>query len=289
MIDYSPIQTISFDQKQFFIKRDDLLDQDFSGNKGRKLLYFLDHPFPHIDTLISHGSNQSNAMYSLSVLAKRKGWRFIYYTDHIPSYLENNPIGNYQMALANGMELRFGDGYLGSHPSSTLCIKEGGAIQEAQYGIMRLANEIKEWKEQQSITNLKIFLPSGTGTTALYLQSFLKDEVLTVPCVGDREYLLQQFHDLEPDLDHYPTILKPLKKYHFGKLYPHLYQLWKRLNNETLIEFDLLYDPIGWETLLHYHKEYANCTLMYIHQGGVIGNISMVERYKRKYDKISKN
>ena len=70
-----------------------------------------------------------------------------------------------------------------------LFISEGGAVKEAQYGIKILADEINEWKIANKIKSIKVFLPSGTGTTALFLQKYLKDEVLTTPCVGNLDYL----------------------------------------------------------------------------------------------------
>lgn len=82
----SPIEQITFNNQKYFIKRDDLLHPDFSGNKARKFYYFLKNDFPSIKKIISHGSAQSNAMYSLSVLAKLKGLKFDYYVDHIASF-----------------------------------------------------------------------------------------------------------------------------------------------------------------------------------------------------------
>lgn len=82
----SPVQQITFQNQSFLIKRDDLLHKDFSGNKARKFYYYFINDFPNIDTVISYGSNQSNAMYSLSILAKLRGWKFLYYVDHIPSF-----------------------------------------------------------------------------------------------------------------------------------------------------------------------------------------------------------
>ncbi|MGB3750684.1 MAG: 1-aminocyclopropane-1-carboxylate deaminase [Arcobacteraceae bacterium] len=286
-ISNSPINSIIFNDKTFLVKRDDLLDKDFSGNKARKFLYFLEHDFSHITTLISHGSNQSNAMYSLSVLAKIKNWQFIYYTDHIPSYLEQNPQGNYKYALQNGMTLQVKENFSKSdinRDRSTLFIEEGGALSEASFGLKTLANEISLYKDDNKIENLKVFLPSGTGTTALFLQKFLDVEVLTCSCVGDDEYLKKQFLALEPDATLHPTICKTTKKYHFGKLYRENYTVWKELKEQTNIEFDLLYDPIGWNKLLdHFDPKY---TYIYIHQGGLIGNESMLARYVYKYEKI---
>jgi 1-aminocyclopropane-1-carboxylate deaminase/D-cysteine desulfhydrase-like pyridoxal-dependent ACC family enzyme len=291
----SPIEEVTFKNQSFLVKRDDLLHKDFSGNKARKFYYFFINDFPAIDTIISHGSNQSNAMYSLSVLAKLKGWKFIYYVDHIPSFLKENPQGNYKYALKNGMQIIEDSNF--NHSTfniqhSTLFINEGGAIKEAQMGLEILANEITEYQKKNTIKNLKVFLPSGTGTTALFLQKYLECEVLTCPCVGDSEYLKKQFLELEPNEKLHPTIVEPPKKYHFGKLYKENYILWKELKKQTKIEFDLLYDPIGWNTLSHstfnIRPERSalgvqHSTLLYIHQGGLIGNETMIERYIYKY------
>jgi len=281
----SPVEQVSFHDKIFLIKRDDLLDKDFSGNKARKFFYFLEKEFSKVTTLISHGSNQSNAMYSLSVLCNLKDWNFIYYINHLPSYLKDNPQGNYKYALENGMKLIIKEDFIKDDidvDDTKLFIEEGGALEEASYGLRILANEIDEYKRVHNIDNLKIFLPSGTGTTALFLQKFLDIEVLTCACVGDDNYLREQFFDLEKDEKYHPTILQRKKKYHFGKLYKENYLLWKELKSQTNIEFDLLYDPIGWDTLLYnYDDKY---TYLYIHQGGLIGNESMIQRYIHKYN-----
>ena len=292
----SPIEQIKFNNQSFLIKRDDLLHIDFTGNKARKFYYFFKNDFPNITTLISHGSNQSNAMYSLSVLCKLKGWKFIYYTHHIPLYLKENRQGNYKYALENGMELKIFEENktiedIEFDKNNTILIKESGAIQEASYGLEILAKEIKAYTDKNNIQDLKVFLPSGTGTTALFLQKYFINqcdkseyaiEVLTCPCVGDIEYLKKQFSVLENDEKLHPTILKPKKKYHFGKLYQENFQIWKELKEQTNIEFDLLYDPIGMSTFLKYLKDKSSMFL-YIHQGGIKGNVTMIERYRYKW------
>ena len=287
----SPVEKIKFNDICFLLKRDDLLHKEFSGNKARKFYYYLNNHFPNITKVASHGSNQSNAMYSLSVLAKAKGWEYVYYTDHISQHLKQNPSGNYKHALDNGMKMiekaKCDIPYEKIDlEEGTLFINEGGALKEAQYGIKILADEIKEYKQRHKVDDLKVYLPSGTGTTALFLQKFLDIEVLTSPCVGDSEYLKKQFFELEENESFHPTILSPRKKYHFGKLYKSSYELWIELKKQTNIEFDLLYDPVGWDTLL-YHLEGktldSSSTYLYIHQGGLLGNETMVERYEYKY------
>ena len=281
----SPIHEVVFNKQKYFIKRDDLLNSDFSGNKARKFYYYLINDFPDIKKVVSHGSSQSNAMYSLSVLCKLKNWQFDYYVDHTASFLKENPIGNYKYAIKNGMNIIEGN-LPDFFDKEILFINEGGALVQASHGIEVLANEIKLWVNQNNIKDIKVFLPSGTGTTALFLQKYLPFEVLTCPCVGNEEYLKKQFEVLEKK--NHPLILKTDKKYHFGKLYKEFYEIHNNLLTQTNIEFDLLYDSLGWICFENFVKQLkeANTTFLYIHQGGMIGNESMYDRYKHKYPLI---
>ncbi|MBD3788858.1 MAG: 1-aminocyclopropane-1-carboxylate deaminase/D-cysteine desulfhydrase [Campylobacterales bacterium] len=295
-LNYSPIEQITFEEHAFYLKRDDFLHPDFSGNKARKFLYFLQNDFPSIKKIVSYGSIQSNAMYSLSVLAKMKKWEFEYFVDHIPDYLKANPHGNYQAALNNGMKVYVGQIDTRFHEDKSIVfIEEGGRQKEAEFGIRQLAQEIIKWQKEQQIPKLNVFLPSGTGTTALFLQkncSLLHTDeafqttVFTTPCVGDGDYLKKQFLQLEDDETLHPNIATPDKKYHFGKLYKDNYKIWLKLQQQTGIEFDLLYDPIGWLVLLS-HPEIYSLPTLYIHQGGILGNESMLPRYQRKYPLVS--
>jgi len=287
----SPIQTVFFENIPFFLKRDDLIHLDFSGNKARKFHYFLQNDFPHIKMVTSYGSPQSNAMYSLSVLAKMKGWKFRYYVSHIPEYLKKHPHGNYGKALQNGMLIceKTAVENMCHSAVDVLTIEEGGRQQEAAYGIALLAQEIIDWQEKNAIERLNIFLPSGTGSTALFLQKNLltlsnryATSVYTTPCVGDSNYLKKQFSELEPHTIFHPTIVTLDKKYHFGKLYKENYKIWLKLRQQTGVVFDLLYDPVGWRVLMAHPEIYREATL-YIHQGGLLGNESMLPRYERKY------
>lgn len=285
----SPIQKVNFRKKEIFIKRDDLLSLQFSGNKARKFFYFLVNDFPQIKKIVSYGSAQANSLYSLSVLAKQKKCQLDFYVHPISGFLKQNPQGNYKAALENGARI------IETHEenihtyieenldNTTLFIEEGGRVKEAEYGIKILANEILEWAQLHHIENLKVVLPSGTGTTALFLQKNLPFEVLTVACVGGSSYLKKQFFYLEKEEKYHPTILPTTKKYHFGKLYKEFYDIWQQLYDETTIEFDLLYDPLGFLSLIHssYFHKYP---ILYIHQGGILGNPTMVQRYQRKYN-----
>jgi len=313
ILQQSPVQTVDISGFKIHVKRDDLLSDYFSGNKARKFAYFLDNDFPRIKKIVSYGSVQANSLYSLAALAKLKNWQLDYYVNRIPSWLKTNTnddiLGNYGGALTLGANIiEVNDDEIANHGNNLddfmlnkaghlthedLFIPEGGRSTLAQYGIEQLAQEIDEYCQQASIKQAYIMLPSGTGTTALFLQTWFNQQnsphqVLTCACVGDGNYLQKQFAELNNNSKHWPTILATRKKYHFGKLYPEFYQMWKQLKDETTIEFDLLYDPLGWQVLLHFIKSHAESHIVdrgiiYIHQGGLVGNQTMLPRYQRKY------
>lgn len=273
-INPSPIEQVTFRGRSYFIKRDDLLHPILSGNKYRKFYSLLQQDFSAYTTIVSHGSSQSNAMYALSFLAREKQVDFQYYVHHISDFLKENPHGNYHYALQNGMQI-LESSIPTSFDTKTCFIPEGGHSKSSEEGIKILADELKT-------IDADIFLPSGTGTTALYLQKHTLQRVYTCACVGDSTYLERQMRTLEPNLKHYPTILQPPKKYHFGKLYREFLDIWIELREDTNIEFDLLYDPLGWlcvTTHLQHHPK----PILYIHQGGLVGNESMRLRYMRRY------
>lgn len=284
----SPIDKTIFRQKELYIKRDDLLDKDFSGNKARKFFYFLENDFPHVKKLVGYGSAQANSLYSLSVLAKLKGLKLDFYVNHIASFLKQNPQGNYKASLENGAniieknDVDIKEFIQTNIKEDELFVEEGGRTFEASYGVKILADEIKEYLDVNKLKDIKIMLPSGTGTTALFLQKYLENEVLTVACVGGSEYLKKQFFYLEENEKYHPTILEMPKKYHFGKLYKEFFSIYKELKEETKIDFELLYDPLGFLALTQ-SEYFENGKILYIHQGGLLGNETMIERYERKY------
>lgn len=285
----TPLQQCRLRGFSFLLKRDDLISKEFSGNKARKIAYYLNNLPANITTIVSYGSIQSNAMYSLSVFAKLYNLNFRYYANHIPTYLKEKPQGNLYNALKNGMQLAVGYENI-EVEANELFINEGIATKKAYFGIEKLA---KELLQTLGDTKHQIFLPSGTGTTALFLSKAFKKlgvsnlEVYTTPCIGSCEYLLKQFKELEPHTHYYPRVVDTKKRYHFGKLYREFYQIWLELQNDTAIEFDMLYDPKGWLTIFENIELFDN--LVYIHQGGTLGNQSMLPRYKRKYGVLNED
>lgn len=295
-LNQTPVTQHTFEGFTFFLKRDDQLHPHFSGNKARKLMALLEVEDPSVTHLIGYGSPQANSLLSLAALADMKGWQLEFYVDRIPAWLKETPIGNYREALNLGAKVlavselvsepMHPSEYIQLHRSGEggLVVPEGGRTPIAEKGVAGLAQEILTWAEEAQQSNLIVALPSGTGTTALFLHKHLKPhgiEVVTCACVGGTDYLIEQFKELgETD---FPTVLQPETKHHFGKLYPQDYQVWQSLLEQTGVEFDLLYDPLMWRCLEHWRPQNRGKSLLYIHQGGIIGNESMLPRYKRKY------
>ena len=343
------------------------MDGEFNGNKARKLEYFLRAGLGGIKRVVSYGSSQSNAMYSLSVFAKIKGFEFHYVVSNLNSNLAANPIGNFKFALENGMKIYVDEdrrararalaydlaglkeseicggeavnltdvsdrnglnlkdtgesnlskfdgsaklagansGEFVSHKNSnlkksadqtssnltaaqdcfigdSLFINEGVWQPQAESGFISQARQIERWAEAEGKT-VDIFLPSGTGTSAAFLAKHVKFDVYTCPCVGDADYLKSEIEALTPNSK--VRILQPPKKYYFGDLKPELYQIWREVCEQTGIEFELIYDPVGFLTMMANLGAFKN-EILYIHQGGALGNISQKLRYERKFKEM---
>ncbi len=277
-----PISKLFLDGREFLVKRDDLIDPFLAGNKYRKLYTLLYTDSKKYNKIISYGGSQSNAMLAISAMCKQKGWEFIYYTKPLSQTQKEQNIGNYFNATKLGMKHReietelyrdFISSLRFNLDEKSVIIDQGGADKMAIDGLKVLAEEIRDAK----LDFKAIATPSGTGTTALHLALALPEYIVyTTPSVGDRDYLLEQMEALQT----IPTnliVLNPSKKYHFAKPYREFIDIYKRLLDEE-IEFDLLYAPLLWKTLLEQTTE----KILYIHSGGVSGNESMLERYKKK-------
>ncbi|TQR61410.1 1-aminocyclopropane-1-carboxylate deaminase/D-cysteine desulfhydrase [Campylobacter troglodytis] len=256
--------------------------------------------------IISFGSSQSNCLAVLSEFARKYDFELIFVCKQISSFLKDKPCGNYALALKNEAKIIQSLNSSLKAEALALCekgdlfIPEGLACKEAEMGFESLAREIKEQAFDLNL-QFNIFLPSGTGTSALYLAKHSEFRVFTCACVGDEAYLKRQMLDLKEPLcieilD--PSdeglknsvklndtsckklfILKKPKNFHFAKPYKELLAIYKKALFECGIEFSLLYDTVGLGTMLFYRHLFAR-PMLYVHQGGVSGNASMLERYK---------
>lgn len=277
----SPISEINLDGRSFFVKRDDLIDPFLAGNKYRKLYTLLQTPSNQLHKIISYGGTQSNAMLAIAAMCKNKGWEFVYYTKTLSATQKEQNHGNFFQAkilemqhveIENDMYKDFIASLRLNLDEKTYVIDQGGADKSAKEGLLVLANEIRN----ANLHVRSLATPSGTGTTALFLALALPEyKVYTTPCIGDVDYLKEQMNALHVIPENL-VILQPNKKYHFAKPYAEYFEIYKK-TLESGIEFDLLYAPGMWKSLLEQTDE----KILYIHSGGVSGNESMLKRYKK--------
>ncbi len=282
----SPISQIELEGRLFFVKRDDLIDPFLAGNKYRKLYALLQTPKLSWNKIISYGGTQSNAMLAIAAMCKRKNWEFVYYTKPLSKLQKEQNEGNFFQALSLGMghveiEEPFYKEFVASLrmnlEEKTFLIDQGGADKSAKEGLEVLAQEIRAANPEVK----SLATPSGTGTTALYLALALPEyKVYTTPCVGNSAYLKEQMSALS-QIPNNLIILEPTKKYHFAKLYPEFFRMYKKLLAGG-IEFDLLYAPGMWQALLEQTDE----KILYVHSGGMSANTTMLQRYAKKMQLI---
>ena len=281
----TPVTPFFFEGSNFYVKRDDLISNYYPGNKYRKLFSLIHTESSTFKNIISYGGSQSNAMIAIAYLAREKDWNFTYYLKTLPSWLKKEPVGNLKMAINLGMNIIeiSHDKYKNKistlkSSAETIVVSQGGAEKTAKEGIQKLASEIISWKIEKKISKLYVVTPSGTGTTALYLANSLKDRatVLTTPLVGDEKYLKDQWEKLSPNHEFLPQIINTEKKYTFAKPYKEYLTIWNKLNSSG-IEFDLIYAPKMWITLLDNLPKDGE--ILYIHSGGNSGNPTQVVRY----------
>lgn len=313
----SIVEPIEFRGRRIWLKRDDLITP-IGGNKARKCyglfsgsdsvdsIDFINSvDWDKVERIVSWGGAQSNAMLALAEVAQLMEKEFVYYCQRVPGWLLSDPIGNFLQALSYGMDLRREEFVEvdSMRDGSSLVIPQGMAMPEAEAGIRLLADSLIEFSLRE-FGNKKwvIFLPSGTGTTAFYLHKHLKKcanaEVWTVPCIGDADVLSRFFQKLNQtsklEIARLPEIVEGSEKEVFGGLSERYWLIYQELLNETGLEFDLLYDAKAWCVLVDRWGDRsgeidANTEIIYLHQGGVTGNESMISRYKRyflKNDKI---
>jgi 1-aminocyclopropane-1-carboxylate deaminase len=156
----------------------------------------------------------------------------------------------------------------------------------------------------------QVVFACGTGTTAYFANRHFEKlkgddfdiEVLAVPCVGSSDYLQNQMSVLDrecnptsSDFVSFPKIVWPKfsPQRVFAKPYKEHYHIWQRLTKQTGIAFDLIYAPRVFEILFTEADQrensqkslrdlYPGCNIIYYHCGGVEGNDSQLERYRKK-------
>lgn len=280
MLDFSRsiIESKQLFSRHFYIKRDDLIHPYCNGNKARKFASLLKKS-PY-STWISYGGNQSNAMFALSYLAHIQGVVFKYI---MPSFSQT-PSGNLAYALKWGMQaytLPQGTSIqsLALYAKSlltpqALLIPQGGTYELSLPGMHSLADELSS-----SIGgNPVVFYTSGSGVGVITLQKalralFPKATLVAINCAGSEAELRDKARAY--GVGQMEILSSPFA---FAKPKSAIWEMRAYLKQFHL-RCDLVYDSPAFCVIYEHLNDFRGKELVFIHSGGLTGDISQQKRY----------
>jgi 1-aminocyclopropane-1-carboxylate deaminase/D-cysteine desulfhydrase-like pyridoxal-dependent ACC family enzyme len=290
----SAIQKFSFGKRLTYVKRDDLMNTLYPGNKFRKLfsvIHQLQQPNHNKKQVISFGGRQSNHMLAVAHLAKEFGLKYLYYTPPSSNASQSHTAGNLYESLNLGMNLiedsRDFLTILKELPkdNESIIIPQGGKGEFAEIGIQILAKEIENDIATLNLSKpVSVILPSGTGTTSFFLAKHLSHNnqitVYTNSVVMAKNSFETELNKMKNlyGSDQLPIIIETKEKYKFAEPSKELFNLYCYLK-QHFIEFDLIYAPPTWKAILENWQTFKDTEILYIHTGGVSGNVTQKSRY----------
>ncbi len=282
----SPLQKLKSDlleekNLQLFVKRDDLIHKDISGNKWRKLKYnLLEARKQGIETIITFGGPYSNHLAATASACKIFGFNSIGYVrgDAIDKSTKST-----KFLIANGMKLislsrtqfrdldnpEFIQSLKEKHPNSVI-VPLGGTNSLALPGMAEMVTEIDELLPNYDY----ICTPIGSGGTAAGIIQNTKAHTLIFNTFK-KDFTKNLIEPLLGDVPNWETI----NDYNFGG--------YVKTNSELIKFLDDFHTEFG------FHLEYIyNGKMMYglmdmiandyfnegdiivaIHTGGLQGNL----------------
>jgi 1-aminocyclopropane-1-carboxylate deaminase len=282
-----------------YIKRDDLIHPNISGNKWRKLKFnFEKFKQNKYDSVLTFGGAYSNHIAATAAAGNLLGIKTIGVIRGEELSFDSN--STLLEAHNNGMELvfvsrsKYAERYeriyheeLRNIYGNTLIINEGGANFHGVLGCIEITQEI-------SINADYLYLASGTGTTTAGLLigskktkivsvpvfkngGFIKDEVIT---------LLNQFQLQQDELKEKTSLLTLNLDCHFGgygKFNSELIDFINSFYESTNIKLDQIYTAKMMYALmqdLKHDKFKAGDKIVALHTGGLQGLNSISDQLK---------
>jgi 1-aminocyclopropane-1-carboxylate deaminase len=295
----SPLQAINdeiFEKNnlKIFVKRDDLIHPEISGNKWRKLKYNLLYAEKQgINRIVTFGGAYSNHIYATAAAGKYFGFETVGIIRG--DELNENSSETLKFASECGMKLRFvsrseyREIRSPLHPppmweafKSSFIIPEGGTNEFALGGVGEMVEEITE---QLGYVPDYIICPVGTAGTisGIIKYSDKKTKVLGVCVLKNGQYLSNEIDTLlkNNSLTNVSKVLNPANvnfeilwnEHHGGyaKKTPELIDFVSKFNAEH--DFDV--EPIySGKMFFAFYKHFStliepNSTVVLIHTGGL--------------------
>lgn len=273
---------------QVYIKRDDLIHPEVSGNKWRKLKYNIEEALNNnCDSLLTFGGAYSNHILAAAVAGNQFGLKtigIIRGEEHLPL----NP--TLQQAADNGMQLEYIDRTtyrekdnseflinLQKQYPTAFIIPEGGANE---YGIRGSEDIISEIKQEIDFDYLTV--DCGTGATiAGLINASNNEQVIGIPVLKAQDYFEDYIQKHCPNKNNY----KLYHDYHFGgyaKWKPELLDFMRWFYNETGIKTDPIYTGKQAYALIDLLKKDVfpkGSKVVFLHTGGLQG----IEGFEKRF------
>jgi 1-aminocyclopropane-1-carboxylate deaminase len=282
---------------KLFVKRDDLIHHEISGNKYRKLKYNLEYILNNnISSIITFGGAYSNHLYATAALCNYYGLQS-YGVVRGDGLDPDNP--TLQFCIKNGMTLHFvcREEYRNKNNSSVVkkiiaqynsayVIPEGGSNQLSLLGVEEIWSELSV---QLDKTPDYLFCAIGTGTTIAGLLKSAPDKckLLGFPVLKtnhlEKEVLTLAGENKKGNLSCHMD-------YHFGgyaKTTDQLRNFIKEFEAQTGIPIDTVYNAkalYGFFDLVEKGLITKGSTIVWLHTGGLQGNDGMQYMISKKQD-----
>ena len=275
---------------RLYVKRDDLIDQNVSGNKWRKLKYnVLQALNKKCDTILTFGGAFSNHLVATAAACKKTGLKSIGIVRG--EELNENSNETLKKCVEFGMLLKFvsrseyqlksDDLYLKDlhleYPSSYI-VPEGGSNFYGLIGCQEIIKEIKENFDQ-------VFVAQGTSATSCgIILSLSRNTFLNVvPVLKNYDSLSEMRRLLNYSLFDEEITEELLNKVfvhsdaHFGgygKFNKELIDFINQVNQEYNLPLDYVYTGKVFYQIIKMIQsgELENQSVLFVHTGGLQGN-----------------
>jgi 1-aminocyclopropane-1-carboxylate deaminase len=273
---------------EVWVKRDDLKDPFFGGNKFRKLAgIFHEAALEGKRGIVSFGGPFSNHLIAVAALAHR---REIPFRAIVRGHVVRNPALDKIAAWGASIEFVPNDSFKMVEdewitiPKDYLVIPMGGFDQNALFGVAEMMAEI-EAHSPRLPTHYGV--GAGTGTTAAGMASVIlsSQELMVFPALkfpAPRLWFDQVLHEMEVCPKGQLAVFGEAA----GKGYARFEEWIPRFIDECTEEYDLPWDPVygvkmAREVITLTEADYfpRGSFLVLIHTGGWAGKVGFYHRY----------
>jgi D-cysteine desulfhydrase len=294
----TPVQKISFQGKEFLMKRDDLTGLELSGNKVRKLEYILVQARKERANIIfTCGGEQSNHARATAVAAARLGMKcklFLWGKN------KTNPDGNLFLDKLIGCEISFLNEAEYSRVNEIMfeerkkllkkdkkifVIPEGGSTTLGIWGYISFMQELSAQIKMKKISG--IITAAGTGGTAaglllgstllkmnlkiytvnvLYTKQVIKNKIIQLAEAGNLDYKL----GLKLNSDNV-IVLDGYSKEGYKNISASKLKLLKLFYRQTGILLDPAYTGKAFAAFIDNFVNMQGEKIIFLHTGGLFG------------------